>query len=126
MVTQSITVTNDLTDCLLDGLVVGADNITIDLMGHTIDGVGLGAGIRNDGYDSVTIRNGTVSGFDFGVMLNVGTTGNIVEDMRAEQNQEAGVALGQLPPPGPNQPTPEPPSASFQSGVTASSDPRTT
>ena len=31
---------------------------------------GLGAGIRNDGYDNVTIKNGRVADFDYGVMLN--------------------------------------------------------
>ena len=59
MITQSIVVRNDLHDCLWDGLVVGADGITIDLDGHTIDGKGIAAGIRNDGFDNVTIKNGT-------------------------------------------------------------------
>jgi hypothetical protein len=33
---------NDLTNCTTDGLVIGADNITLDLNGHTIDGVQTG------------------------------------------------------------------------------------
>ena len=92
---QSTIVTNDLADCLWDGLVVGAPNITIDLNGHTIDGKGLGAGIRNDGHDNVTIKNGRVVDFDFGVALNPGTEKNIVELMTLEQHQEAAVMLGQ-------------------------------
>jgi hypothetical protein len=86
VLTQSTLVRNDLANCLWDGLIIGANGITIDLDGHTIDGVGLAAGIRNDGFDNVTIKNGHVQEFDFGVMLNPGTTGNIVEMMTLESN----------------------------------------
>ena len=82
VIRQSTKVKNDLADCLWDGLVIGAPGITIDLDGHTIDGKGLGAGIRNDGYDNVTIKNGRVVDFDYGVALNVGTEKNIVEHAR--------------------------------------------
>ena len=86
IIRQSTKVKNDLADCLWDGLVIGAPGITIDLDGHTIDGKGLGAGIRNDGYDDVTIKNGRIVDFDYGVALNVGTERNIVEmlDLRDE------------------------------------------
>jgi hypothetical protein len=43
---------NDLVNCPGDGLVVGAPNITVNLNGHTLDGIGLGAGVRNDGHAS--------------------------------------------------------------------------
>ena len=110
MITQSIEVRNDLTDCLYDGLIIGKSGITVDLNGHTIDGKGLGAGIRNDGFDSVSIKNGRVQDFDFGVMLNVGTTANIVEGVTVVLNQEAGMALGHVPPPlDPAFPPPEEP-----------------
>ena len=56
VITQSILVRNDLTTACATASSIGADGITIDLDGHTIDGKGLGAGIRNDGYDSVTIK----------------------------------------------------------------------
>ena len=36
--THSVKLTADLTDCPGDGLVIGADGITVDLNGHTIDG----------------------------------------------------------------------------------------
>ena len=99
VVTQSIELRNDLNDCLWDGLVVGADGITIDLNGHTVDGKGIAAGIRNDGYDNVSVKNGTVIEFDHGVMLNPGTERNIVEDLVLESNQEAGVTMGLVPHP---------------------------
>jgi len=93
VLTQSTTLGNDLVDCLGDGLVVGADNITIDLNGHTIDGTGLGAGGRNEGFAFVTVRNGTIQEFDQGVLLGPGTQINVVEDLTAQNNQVAGVEL---------------------------------
>jgi parallel beta-helix repeat protein len=93
VLTQSTTVGNDLVDCLGDGLVVGSDNITVDLNGHTIDGVGLGAGVRNDGHSFVTVRNGTIQEFDQGVLLGPGTQLNVVEDLTAQANQVAGIEL---------------------------------
>jgi|GEM_PF-3162244 len=117
-VTHSILLNNDLHDCSWDGLVVGAHGITIDLNGHTIDGVGLAAGIRNDGYDFVSIKNGTVVEFDYGVMLNPGTEANVIEAMTLQSNQEAGIGLGFVPhPSNPTLPFPEPPPPTFQAGV---------
>lgn len=89
----STTLDSDLLACPGDGLVVGAHAITIDLNGHSVVGAGLGAGIRNDGFDGVTIRNGTVQGFDYGVLLNPGTAGNVVAALALTANQIAGVQL---------------------------------
>ena len=86
-------VTNDLLDCPGNGLVVGADGITIDLDGHTIDGIGLGAGVLNPGFDAVTITNGIVQEFDVGVQLDAAAALNIVSGMTALLNQVAGVQL---------------------------------
>ena len=90
---QSIKVMNDLIDCIGNGLVIGTGNIWVDLNGHTIDGKGIDGGIVNMGFDSVTITNGTVHEFDYGVLLNPGTGLNVVEKIHAELNQEAGIAL---------------------------------
>ena len=62
VISQSILVSNSLTNCWGDGLVVGAPGITIDLNGFVIDGLQMGAGIRNNGHDQVTVTNGTVHG----------------------------------------------------------------
>jgi parallel beta-helix repeat protein len=94
-VTQSIKLNNNLGDCLGHGLIVSANNITIDLNGKTIDGKSLGAGVLNNGFDSVTIKNGRLTDFDYGVMLNQGSKLNIVEGITAEKNQDAGIGLGQ-------------------------------
>ena len=118
VIRTSIKVKNDLADCLWDGLVVGAHDITIDLDGHTIDGKGVAAGIRNDGYDNVTIKNGKILEFDWGVMLNPGTEKNIVEQLEIQQSQEAGIGLGHVPHPTDMLlPLPPPPPSSFDSKV---------
>jgi parallel beta-helix repeat protein len=93
VVAASITLDGDLLACPGDGLVVGAHGITIDLNGRSIVGAGLGAGIRNDGFDGVTIKNGAVQGFDYGVLLNPGTAQNVVDALTLTANQLAGAQL---------------------------------
>ena len=117
VLTQSVIVQNDLADCLYDGLVVGKAGITIDLNGHIVDGKGIGAGIRNDGFDNVTIRGGDIKEFDYGVMLNQGTTGNIVEHLTIEKSEEAAVMLGNPAPVDPALPQPPPPTSNYDSNV---------
>ncbi len=117
-ITESVKLNNSLGDCLGHGLIVGADNITIDLNGKTIDGKALGAAIMNNGFDNVTVRNGVVMEFDYGVMLNNGTQRNIVEGVTAQLNQEAGISLGQsTAPQDPNFPPTEEPLPGWMSGV---------
>ena len=93
VVTTSTTVTANLLDCPGDGLIIGAHNITLNLNGKTIDGVGLGVGVRNNGFDGVTIRNGVITEFDYGVLLNPGTLQNQVTALTMRHNEVAGVQL---------------------------------
>lgn len=65
----------DLTNCPGDGLVIGADNITLDLGRRTVDGSGAGVGIKLAGHRGVKIRGGTVREFGVGVALD-GADGN--------------------------------------------------
>src|SRR5918992_516478 len=116
-ITQSIIVNNNLGDCLGHGLIVGADGITIDLNGKTIDGKAMGAAILNNGYDSVTIKNGHLTDFDYGVMLNAGARLNIVEGVTADLNQEAAIGLGHSTFPEDPNLAPSEPVPGFQSGV---------
>jgi parallel beta-helix repeat protein len=64
-VTSSARLANSLIGCSGDGLVIGADNITVDLAGHSISGVNApgSEGIANDGHPGVRIRNGTIANF---------------------------------------------------------------
>src|SRR6266498_3913247 len=74
VITQSIHVGNNLSNCPADGLIIGADNIKVDLGNHVIDGDGINAptddGIDNTGgFDNVKLTHGTVQQFAQGVRL---------------------------------------------------------
>ena len=88
VITEDTVLESDLGPCTDDGLVVGADDITLDLGGHRIfgtDEVGDGAGVLIDGRTGVTVRNGTISDFDGGVAVD-GGEGNHLEDLVIENN----------------------------------------
>lgn len=68
----------DLVDCPGDGLVLGADDITLDCDGHAIAGIGGANGVRVDGRASVTVKNCSIRGFSRAIALQ-GTTGSTVE-----------------------------------------------
>jgi parallel beta-helix repeat protein len=69
-ITQDTTLDSDLIDCPGNGIVIGADNITLDLNGHTITGVatGFGTGILGS-RTGVTVEGGKVGDFQRGVEL---------------------------------------------------------
>jgi len=60
----------DLENCPGDGLVIGADGITLDLGRKTIDGSGAGVGIKLAGRRGVKIKGGTVQEFGVGIALD--------------------------------------------------------
>ena len=77
-ITVDTTLDSDLLDCPNNGIVIGADDITLDLNGHTIDGDDAlvdpcpenefcDVGVANDGHNGVRIKGGDISGFAFGV-----------------------------------------------------------
>lgn len=89
VITQSIRVGNDLSNCPADGLVIGADNIKVDLGGHVIDGDAVNNatddGIDDSGgFDNVKISHGTIQQFTQGVRL-VGATKNKIEHLTVIQ-----------------------------------------
>ena len=81
VLTHNTTLDNDLLACPGDGLVIGADGITVNLNGHLLEGTGGSNGgnvIYGDtedgvdntaGHSGVTIENGEIRGFDTGVKL---------------------------------------------------------
>src|SRR4051794_25449060 len=74
-ITTSITLGNDLVDCPNNGIVIGADNITLDLNRHRVDGDAAltdpcpdggpcDVGINNvKGHSGVTVKNGSIAEF---------------------------------------------------------------
>jgi Periplasmic copper-binding protein (NosD) len=81
VVVQDLVLQSDLTGCET-GLVVGADDITIDLNGHSIEGLTAagGAGIEAVDRSGVTVKNGRVSDFATGVRF-LGTSTSTIENM---------------------------------------------
>ena len=77
-ITADTTLDSDLVNCPNNGIVIGADDITLDLAGYRIDGDGAGCdpevelcddGIANAGHDGVTIKDGLVQEFDSGIVV---------------------------------------------------------
>ena len=88
VVTTSITLDSNLVGCTGDGLIVRASNVTIDLNGYRIsgaNGAGDNAGIRLAMVSGVTVKNGTVEGFDAGISI-MGGGGNTVQNMTVQNN----------------------------------------
>jgi parallel beta-helix repeat protein len=91
-ITADTTLDSDLLGCPNNGIVIGADDITLDLDGHTVAGDSeqveacpenefCDAGLLNDAHDGVTVRDGSVSGFDIGAFVG-----------RARDNRVLGVS----------------------------------
>jgi Periplasmic copper-binding protein (NosD) len=67
----------DLVNCPGDGIVIGADHVTLDLGGHTIDGEGAGRGVSAAGRRDVEVKRGAVQGFADGVRFDHVTEGTV-------------------------------------------------
>lgn len=91
VITENVTLTHDLGPCEGDGLIVQADDVTVDLGGHRVfatsetNGPEENVGIRLGRVEGVTVRNGTVEGFDAGVFIAFGGS-NTIERVTARNN----------------------------------------
>jgi parallel beta-helix repeat protein len=87
-ITQSTVLENDVGPCPSNGIVIGADNVTLDLNGHRVFGrpfSGDRAGVYLRNRTGVTVKNGTVSNFDMGVAIESGSR-NTVRNIVARDN----------------------------------------
>ena len=96
-ITTDTTLHHNLLNCPNNGIIIGADNVTLDLNGHTISGDGTAAsgcdpeqefcdvGVLNRGHDGVTVVHGSVHEFVVGVwglnashnsLLGISSSGN--------------------------------------------------
>ena len=80
-ITHDTQLTGDLLSCPGNGLIIGADDITLDLNGHTISGAphdpiecfsggpppGPCVGVFPNGHRGLTIMNGSIANFDTGI-----------------------------------------------------------
>ena len=98
VLTESTTLSADVGPCPGDGLIIGADNVRLDLNGHRVFGApgpgdGNAAGIRLPNRRGVIVQGGrtasggrgTVTDFDAGVVINRGSR-NVVIDLVVRDN----------------------------------------
>src|SRR3954451_15005817 len=101
-VTTSVRLTHDLTGCRGDGLVVGANGITIDLAGHKIAGTtsddsgdqdACRCGIADrGGYDRITLEDGRLASFYEGARFNDADR-VLVDDVTSSGHYENAIAF---------------------------------
>ena len=87
-ITQSTTLSANVGPCSADGIIVGADNITLNLNGFQVFGTpnaGDGAGVKVQARTGVTVTQGTVTNFDGGVVI-LGGSNNTVSYVNARDN----------------------------------------
>ncbi len=79
------------------GINVGADDVTIDLMGYSLVGSGSGQenynGINIDGHSNVEVRNGTVRNFGGYGIGGINGRGHRIVSVRAIMNSFSGIHL---------------------------------
>jgi len=66
-------------------LIIGAPNITLDLGGHVISGYAPDKGVFAQGIEGITIRNGTIEGFEDGIFII--ETGHVTIENLTVKNQ---------------------------------------
>ena len=97
---ETYRVTQDLSSCDETCLIVANDRITIDLQGHQIaggcPGDNFGAGITDAGVarDSITVKNGTVSSYDFGFGIDLRASGRTTVRNVTTSANRAAIAVG--------------------------------
>ncbi len=88
-ITQDATLDGDLSCANGPALVIAADNVTLDLGGHTVSGDPATAsgqpGILVRDVNGCRVRNGTVEHFGAGVVIS-GGSGNVVEHVIVQDN----------------------------------------
>jgi parallel beta-helix repeat protein len=102
-ITTDTKLDNDLVDCPNNGIVIGADNVTLDLNGHVIDGDGTeftacppdepcDMGVVDLDHQGVTIKGGTIREFDFGALV-VGASDSRLTRLVLSNNRRAGLLV---------------------------------
>jgi nitrous oxidase accessory protein NosD len=98
-ITTDTTLHEDLVNCPTNGIVIGADNVTLDLNGHTIDGDGtihahledVGVSILN--HDGITVKDGSIRQFAQGFSAD-GVRDIRLLGVAASQNDRGGITVG--------------------------------
>ncbi|MDP9387488.1 MAG: right-handed parallel beta-helix repeat-containing protein [Actinomycetota bacterium] len=75
VITESTVLVNDVGPCPGDGVIIGADDITLDLNGRRIFGTPVrddAVGVRLPNRRGVTVTGGEITGFGAGVVIRAG------------------------------------------------------
>jgi nitrous oxidase accessory protein NosD len=102
-ITTDTRLDSDLVNCPNNGIVIGADGVTLNLNGHTIDGDGktfaacprrkiCDVGVVSVGHDGVAVRHGSVRQFDVGVLVGSARRGRVL-GVSSSQNRFFGFAV---------------------------------
>jgi len=104
-ITTDTTLHNDLVNCPSNGIVIGADRITLDLNGHTIDGDGTfsdgcdvatefcDVGVVNFRHDGVTVKDGSLRQFGGAVNFFGPLRHNRLLGISARRSADVGIQL---------------------------------
>ena len=102
-ITTDTTLDSDLVNCPNNGIVIGADDITLDLNGHTIDGDGAlvdpcpgfcDEGVDNTaGHNGVTIQGGSIQEFARGIIV-LGASNTRLRHLSVANNTFIGITVG--------------------------------
>jgi len=85
-----------------NAIEIQANNVTIDLNGYKLGGLGAGAGTNATGIfadqrKNITIKNGITRGFLFGILLRdfslTTSSGHVVKNILADQNTLTGIGV---------------------------------
>jgi large repetitive protein len=103
-ITTDTRLDSDLVNCPNNGIVIGADNITLDLNGHTIDGNGTpvdscpegdicDVGVVSAGRSQVTVEGGRIQEFGAGVSVTRGGAHNRLYHLAVVDNTDVGMIV---------------------------------
>jgi large repetitive protein len=105
-ITTDTKLDSDLVNCPNNGIVIGADNITLDLNGHTVDGDNTlvnvcpegetcDVGIDNSaGHSGVTVEGGSVREFALGVLV-LAASDNRLGHLSVSRSFFPGIVIGE-------------------------------
>ena len=103
-ITADMTLHRNLVNCPNNGIIIGADNVTLDLNYHRIDGDGIpnadcnpqsercDVGVDIEGHDGVTVVHGSVRQFEDGVIV-VATRDNGLLGVSSSRNHYSGIVV---------------------------------
>ena len=102
-ITTDTKLDSNLVNCPDNGIVIGADGVTLDLNGHVIDGDGTlrtdcpkqvicDVGVVNDGHDRLTVKHGAVRQFGLGLLVGTARRNRIL-GLSGSRNLFSGIVL---------------------------------